>query len=215
MGNFEKLGSLVIIVLVVTILVLTFWGMNIPIADEPPAATRLSGQLPGGNATPPDVKPDPIPDPWPHDPVPPIVDPVRPDPVTPIPDPIPPAAEIRHTVKKGESLWQLAVLYYSDGNRWKEIAAANPGVTPDNLGEGQTLLIPSPDGALPDNSRPDPEPALAGRTYRVKKGDSLYVIAKRELGTGSLWKEIYRLNENLIGPDSSRVPVGITLVLPR
>lgn len=36
------------------------------------------------------------------------------------------------------------------------------------------------------------------KTYKVKSGDCLYNIAKRELGNSSRWKEIYNLNKTVI-----------------
>lgn len=36
------------------------------------------------------------------------------------------------------------------------------------------------------------------KSYTVKKGDSLMTIAKKQLGNGSRWKEIYKLNKSTI-----------------
>ena len=36
------------------------------------------------------------------------------------------------------------------------------------------------------------------KTYKVKSGDCLYNIAKKELGNSSRWKEIYNLNKTVI-----------------
>lgn len=46
------------------------------------------------------------------------------------------------TVKKGTTMWDLAKKYYGDGNRWKEIQAANGGVNERKLQIGTTLVIP-------------------------------------------------------------------------
>lgn len=46
------------------------------------------------------------------------------------------------TVTKGTTLWGLAKKYYGDGNRWKEIQAANGGVNERKLRIGSTLVIP-------------------------------------------------------------------------
>ena len=40
--------------------------------------------------------------------------------------------------------------------------------------------------------------AAAGGTYTVKKGDTLWAIAKEKLGAGSRYAEIYNLNKDLI-----------------
>ena len=54
------------------------------------------------------------------------------------------AAAEMHVTVAGDSLWKLAIEAYGDGNRWVEIAAANPNVTPEPLPIGVTIRIPSP-----------------------------------------------------------------------
>lgn len=48
----------------------------------------------------------------------------------------------RYTVKKGDTLFHIAREHYGDGKRWQQIAAANPGVSPNTLKVGQTLVMP-------------------------------------------------------------------------
>ena len=36
------------------------------------------------------------------------------------------------------------------------------------------------------------------KTYTIKKGDSLWKIAKKKLGSGKKWKDIYKLNKSVI-----------------
>lgn len=47
-----------------------------------------------------------------------------------------------YTVKKGDTLYKLAREHYGDGKQWQRIASANPGLTPQSLRVGQTLIIP-------------------------------------------------------------------------
>jgi len=49
--------------------------------------------------------------------------------------------------------------------------------------------------------------------YVVVRGDSLWLIAQRELGNGRRWTEIYDMNKNvLVNPDLIRV--GQRLAMP-
>ncbi len=52
------------------------------------------------------------------------------------------------------------------------------------------------------------------KTYVVKSGDSLWKIAKLNLGSGSRLDEIYELNKDLIGPDPNQIYPGQELVMP-
>lgn len=47
-----------------------------------------------------------------------------------------------HVVAHRETLWSIAVRYYGDGQRWREIAAANKDVDPVKLGIGERLILP-------------------------------------------------------------------------
>lgn len=50
--------------------------------------------------------------------------------------------DIDYTVQPGDSLWKLAQEYYGDGDRYYEIIAANPGINPDVISVGTSLVIP-------------------------------------------------------------------------
>ena len=50
-------------------------------------------------------------------------------------------------------------------------------------------------------------------TYTVKKGDCLWNIAKKQLGNGALYKEIYSLNKSKIS-NPNLIYAGQTLTLP-
>ncbi len=60
------------------------------------------------------------------------------------------------------------------------------------------------------NTKADKQPANAVREYTVKKGDSLWLIAAKQLGDGSRYKEIKSLN----GMKSDTIHAGQNLKLP-
>ncbi len=47
-----------------------------------------------------------------------------------------------YTVKKGDTLYGIARAKYGDGKQWKRIAEANPGLDPNKIKVGQTIVIP-------------------------------------------------------------------------
>ncbi|MEM7576271.1 MAG: LysM peptidoglycan-binding domain-containing protein [Planctomycetota bacterium] len=47
-----------------------------------------------------------------------------------------------YTVQKGDTLWSIAAQVYGDGQKHREILAANPQVNPNRLLVGQTLVMP-------------------------------------------------------------------------
>ncbi len=57
-------------------------------------------------------------------------------------------------------------------------------------------------------ARPAPPPP---KTYTVKPGDTLWAIAKKALGDGSRWKEIYDKNKSVIGKDPNKLKPGQVL----
>ncbi len=54
-----------------------------------------------------------------------------------------------------------------------------------------------------------------GKVCVVKKGDTLGLIAERELGSSDRWKEIFEKNTDVIGPDPDLVYAGMRLRVPK
>jgi hypothetical protein len=52
------------------------------------------------------------------------------------------------------------------------------------------------------------------KTYTVKKGDSLWKIAKNVYGDGSKWRQIYDANKKVIGKNPNLIYPGQRLVIP-
>ena len=87
-----------------------------------------------------------LPEPEPEAPVAPRPKPVvRPAPAEPEPPtpPAPLAAEGTYVVQKGDTLWSIAKRQLGDGQRWKDIVAANRGLTAEKLKVGQTIKLPA------------------------------------------------------------------------
>ncbi|RKN86033.1 LysM peptidoglycan-binding domain-containing protein [Paenibacillus ginsengarvi] len=67
-------------------------------------------------------------------------------------------------------------------------------------------------GGTATEARPDLKPVP--KTYTVQSGDSLWAIAKLNLGSGSRWRDIYEMNTSVIGPNPDRILSGQELVMP-
>ena len=115
-----------------------------------------------------------------------------------------PAATI-HTVASGELLGDIALKHYKSSKAWRKIVEANPGLDPHHIKVGQKLTIPALEPAVAGAP-----PTSGNRSYTVKKGDSLYAIARKELNDGNRWKEIERLNK----VSNAELRIGQVLVLP-
>ncbi|MEE2973495.1 MAG: LysM peptidoglycan-binding domain-containing protein [Planctomycetota bacterium] len=113
----------------------------------------------------------------------------------------------RHRVRSGERLADIADRYYGDRGQWKRIADANGITRPERLRSGVSITIP-PRRETTDAPRRREPPQT--RTYTVKSGDTLTIIAERQLGKQSRWREIQKFNGM---PDALIVP-GQELKLP-
>lgn len=60
------------------------------------------------------------------------------------PQPQPPAQPVArtYTIRKGDTLWSIATREYGSGQKWKDIAQANPSVDPKKLAIGQQIVLP-------------------------------------------------------------------------
>jgi len=69
-----------------------------------------------------------------------------------------------------------------------------------------------PGGVAVSEPRTDLKPVPA--KIEVKPGDSLWAIAKLQLGDGGRWRDIYEANKDTIGPDPTVISAGMQLVMP-
>lgn len=126
-----------------------------------------------------------------------------------------------YTTQKGDTLWSLATRFYGDGRQWKKIYEANRDVLPSSseVAVGVALVIPAKE-AQPATAEPQapaalqpPAPAAGAKTHTVEQGDTLYSIALKEYGDGSLWRVISEANRDRV-PDPEHLSVGTVLVIP-
>jgi len=206
MGNFEKLGILVIIVLVVVIIVVAAWGVR---SEGPPEAPLVAANS-ADRVEPPDDRPDP-----PEDDRRIVVPPIRDDEEgqrTPVPPVRPVRPKRYHVVQANENPWKIAERYYGKGHLCKLIEKANPTVEFDPLPINAKLLIPYLDEqAAPAPRRENPAVSGGGKEYVIQNGDTLWDIAKEQLGDATRHKEILAKNPGL---NEHRLRAGITILLP-
>ena len=59
------------------------------------------------------------------------------------PEPLPPQPVSRtYTIRKGDTFWSIAQREYGNGQKWRDISAANPSVDPKKLAVGQQITLP-------------------------------------------------------------------------
>ncbi len=118
--------------------------------------------------------------------------------------PTPPVQENRvHRVQSGDTLWTIAQQYLGSGSRYPEIMQLN-GLTSDRIYPGMELKIPGTSGNTPT------KPETTYREYTVRRGDSLWKIARTCLGSGNRYSEIMEIN----GLKSDTIYPGQVLKLP-
>ena len=114
------------------------------------------------------------------------------------------------SVQRGDSLWKLAQQNLGRGNRWPELLAVNRGISdPNQIRAGAELLLPTV-AATPASARSASNAPAA--TIQVRKGDTLWNLAKTNLGRSSAWPCLAAANPSISDPD--RIYEGQNLVLP-
>jgi nucleoid-associated protein YgaU len=123
-----------------------------------------------------------------------------------------------HRVEPGETFVSIARAVYGDGKYFQTIIEANPNVVPEKLHPGVIIQLPALTPVKKSPVKTSAAPAATagglsadGKTYTVQKGDSLYKIARRIFGNGEMDGDLYALNRQVIGPDSTRLKIGMVL----
>ena len=136
------------------------------------------------------------------------------------PPPAPPVADSgrEYVVKSGDTLEAIARSQMGDGQKWKSIVAANPGINPTNLKIGQKIRIPAGDAPAPKSASEAPAASSGGsstgNTYTVQRGDTLVALSRKFYGNDGEWKRILEANKALLGNDPAKLKPGMKLAIP-
>ncbi len=137
----------------------------------------------------------------------------------------------QYTVQPGDSFWVISRKLYGDGSFFKALTEHNRREYPQsrNLQVGDVVSAPAAEDLrqaypdlcpklrqpLPGVNRPASAQKLAGsRIYVVEDGDTLFDIARHELGSPARWVEIYELNADRLSNDFDYIRQGTELILP-
>jgi nucleoid-associated protein YgaU len=140
----------------------------------------------------------------------------------------------QYTCGPNDSFWTISQRAYGAGGYFKALFELNRKRTKDSedLKVGEVLTVP--DEAIIRRMYPDlcpkPRKLIAGtqqrmvaasnrlqgaaHVYTVVDGDTLFEIARHELGKPSRWAEIYDLNHDILGDDFDYLRPGTELILP-
>lgn len=130
-----------------------------------------------------------------------------------------PATSGTYTVRSGDTLSRIAARLGVSGG-WPALYRANDDRidSPSLIRVGQTLRVPGSSASTPapaagsDGDKASPRRSDDSSTYRVRSGDSLSLIARRE-GVAGGWPALYRANDDRID-SPSLIRVGQVLRLP-
>jgi len=151
-----------------------------------------------------------------------------------LPEPAVRAENGSYTIQPGDSYWTISEKLYGTGGFFRALAEHNREKFPQErkLSVGETIMAPTAEqltgeypGLCPKPGHRDvavqrarimttSTPVGCGKSYSVQEGDSLFDIAKYELGKASRWVDIYELNRDVLGTQFDYLTPGMQLVLP-
>ena len=143
-------------------------------------------------------------------------------------------ADGKYIIQPNDSYWSISKKLYATDSFFGALAHHNRAAFPDanRLGVGEEIETPDESELVrlyPDLC-PKPENLDAIRhrmstartvsrsadttVYVVQEGDTLFDIARYELGKASRWAEIYKLNRDRLGKGFDYLTPGLELVMP-
>lgn len=141
-----------------------------------------------------------------------------------------------YVVQPDDTYWSISKKVYGDNNYYRALFAYNSDRYPhaEDVRAGSVLDVPPAEvlkqrypelvsGAVGGDGRPT-DASLAGSrsaaaaaqaSYTVREGDTLFDIARRQLGKASRWNEIYELNRAALGENLENLRPGMQIQLPQ
>jgi nucleoid-associated protein YgaU len=107
-------------------------------------------------------------------------------------------SKMSYIVQPGDTLVAIAQKIYGDGNQWTEIANFTGLANPRLIYPGDVVYYQLTQQTQGFASAYEAAPRSE---IQVQSGDTLSTIAGRVLGDPSLWKMIWRQNDNIDNPD--------------
>ncbi|HEY2838444.1 MAG TPA: LysM peptidoglycan-binding domain-containing protein [Pirellulales bacterium] len=145
-----------------------------------------------------------------------------------------PTRDGSYVVEPNDSFWTISQKVYGSPGFFKALQRHNrkPGAPNVGLSVGEKISTPPIETLRRDYPNLCPKPRTAatggpttynassrgaphtGRVYVVEEGDTLYDIARYELGKASRWAEVYELNRDQLGVDYNHLSPGMRLAMP-
>lgn len=137
-----------------------------------------------------------------------------------------------YTVAANDNFWRISQKVYGTGAYFKALEEHNRRQLANRrlLNVGDVVSTPTIEQLQRDYPSLSPKPrglssgdrgmaqagslTRGGNTYTVLEGDTLFDIARQELGKASRWAEIYELNRDQLGEDFNYLAPGMRLALP-
>lgn len=156
-------------------------------------------------------------------------------PASPLP-PTGPRGDGSYEVQPNDSYWQISQKIYGNGGYFRALAEYNRNGHPvsDRLRVGEVISTPALNELIDKYADLCPSPERqktmekrsavmgvsssyggSGGSYTVQAGDTLYDIARYELGDAARWVEILELNRRTLQGDFDYLSPGMKLVMPR
>ena len=122
-----------------------------------------------------------------------------------------------YIVDEGDSFWEIAAKkeVYGGGRYHGRLQKANPDVNPRSLRAGMIIYVPEfkneESGATSDTVVIYDSAVVDSNTYKIKKGDSYWKIAKIKYGSYKYFKAIEKANPDI---DPNQLREGMIIKLP-